>query len=490
MKNKYTKNIYIIIYLLCSIKNILSYVINKILKNIQIKIHINNNIINNRQVDKEIPYFIIISSIYENIGLPLLYVISIDKISQLFDNIYKIVLKWRKLITIGLNPIEALMLSAVLSKSKKWRELIINYITLQKIGGSATEFFNRKVEEALNEIRQAWKRYHDNILFIIEVFMITIFSTITLLLLSILLSPATIKTNIALIILFITVVTIISIIVIDNIMPIKLKHYTPKKYTIIVSSIFIIIIYQIINWKINIENNAVATSILLLTISTLPLTLENLAYYVIYINKNNQSILNLLDYIITAQRYSVSLTRLKKLINSSNTLTRKIKELFNSSLNGENTKGLDYKEKIIVSIIIGLKHVGLIPYELLLRLRNIIGDIIDLERSTRKTLNVITILTMSLPIVLMIILIALVHSLAEIQSYNAHYIMSLGIFTEHKTKDIYLYIYVYSASLSFALNTIISKAVDLSIRSYWRTNISILVLTLSYYYITSLIHLY
>ncbi len=483
IKYNYTK----IKYLIYTIKRVIIRNSNKIPRRFSKRIITNTRY--HREIDKELPYFIIISSIYENIGLPLLYIISIDKITQLFEHVHKIILRWRRLVAIGLNPIEALLCSALSSKSKRWRELIINYITLQKIGGSAAEFFNRKVEEALNEIKQTWKRYHDNIVFIIEVFMITIFSTVILLLLSILLGSTIIGTNIV-ITLFITITTIISIIIIDNIMPIKFRHYIPRKYTVIVSIVILIIAYQVINWKNFLSNNVIARVAFLVTISTLPLAIENFVYYTIDISRNNHSILNLLDYIITSQRFGIPLTKLKSSINSTNILTKRVKDLFNISLNGKNVNNCDYKERIIVSLIIGLKYVGLMPYELLLKLRNILSEIISIEKSTRKTLNVITILTILLPSILMTILFILVRSLTGIQAQGTgtYSVSYLNLFSRDNTENTYISIYMYSMILSLSLNTIISKAVDLSLRSYWRIHISVLLLTISYYLVLLLLH--
>ncbi len=440
-----------------------------------------------REIDKELPYFIIISSIYENIGLPLLYIISTNRITRLFEQLHKIILRWQKLVTIGLNPIEALLYSALSSKSKKWRELIINYITLQRIGGSAAEFLNRKVEEALNEIKQTWKRYHDNIVFIIEVFMITIFSTIILLLLSMLLGSTIIRANM-MITLFITITTIISIIIIDNIMPIKFRPYTPRKYTVIASMIALIIFYQVISWEDFFSNSMIVKIILIVTASTLPLATENFIYYMIDINKNNQAILNLLDYIITSQRFGIPLTKLKSSISRTNTLTKRVKELFNNSLNDKNIDNCDYKEKIIVSLIIGLRYVGLMPYELLLKLRNILGEIIDIEKTTRKTLNVITILTILLPSILMVILSVLARSLTGVQIHSTYNVGYLNLLSRNNIENTYVGVYIYSTVLSLSLNTIMSKAIDLSLRSYWRTHISILLLTLSYYFMSLFLH--
>ncbi len=437
-------------------------------------------------IDKELPYFIIVSSIYESIGLPLLYLLSIDNITRLFRNVYKELLRWKKLISIGINPIEALLHTALTSNSKKWKTLIINYITLQRIGGSVTEFLNRKVEEALDEIKQTWKRYQENIVFITEVFIITIFSTIMMLLLLILLGSS-ISNMLLQVLMLITLITAISLIIIDSILPISFKHYNPSKHAIIASSLLILALLFYHKTFILSIANTYESIITLILLSTIILAFENFIYYNIRLAYNNRSILNLLDQIITAQRYGISILKLEENIKNIETLSKRVKNLFYYSLKDKYLDDYDYKEKIIASLIIGIKYAGLLPYEMLLRLRNVLREIIGTENSTRKTLNILTILTIILPSILFIVLFLLLRSLTKIYDHN-NYLVYFSQISSSSYKTLYsLYdgIYLYSLTLSISLNTIMSKAVDLSIRSFWRTYISLLLLNITCYLLLS-----
>ena len=437
-------------------------------------------------VDKELPYFIIVSSIYESIGLPLLYLLSIDNITKLFRNVYKELLRWKKLVSIGINPIEALLHMALTSNSKKWKTLIINYVTLQRIGGSVTEFLNRKVEEALDEIKQTWKRYQENILFITEVFIIVIFSTIMMLLLLILLGSS-INNMFIQVLMLITLITIISLIIIDSILPISFNHYNPSKYAIIASSLLVLALLFYHKTFIPSLTNTYGNIITLILLSTIILAFENFAYYNIHLAYNNRSILNLLDQIITAQRYGISILKLEENIKNIETLSKRVKNLFYYSLKDKYLDNYDYKEKIIASLIIGIKYAGLLPYEMLLRLRNVLREIIGTENSTRKALNILTILTIILPSILFIVLFLLLQSLTKIYDHN-NYLVYFSQIPPSSYKTLYsLYngIYMYSLTLSVSLNTIMGKAVDLSIRSFWRTHISLLLLNITYYLLLS-----
>ena len=437
-------------------------------------------------IDKELPYFIIVSSIYESIGLPLLYLLSIDNITRLFRNVYKELLRWKKIVSIGINPIEALLYTALTSNSKKWKTLIINYVTLQRIGGSVTEFLNRKVEEALDEIKQTWKRYQENIVFIAEVFIIAIFSTIMMLLLLILLGSS-ISNMLLQVLMLITLITIVSLIIIDSILPVSFKHYNPSKYTIIAS--FLLILILLFYYKMFIPSLAstYGSLITLILLSTIILAFENFVHYNIHLIHNNKSILNLLDQIIIAQRYGISILKLEENIKNIETLSKRVKNLFYYSLKDKYLDDYDYKEKIVASLIIGMKYAGLLPYEMLLRLRNVLREIIGTENSTRKTLNILAILTIILPSILFIVLFLLLRSLTKIYDHNSYLVyFSQTPLSSYKTlSSLYDGIYLYSLTLSISLNTIMSKAVDLSIRSFWRTHVSLLLLNITYYLLLS-----
>ncbi len=466
------------------------YIFKKIIKKSIDKILLLKKLIANMRkyynIDKELLYFVIISSMYESIGFQFLYVISIDKITRVFSSIHKELSKWKKLVLLGMNPLDALLYNALSSSSKKWRDFIINYITLQRIGGSAVEFFNRKVEDSLNEIKQMWKRYQENIVFVIEVFLITIFSTIIIMIMTVSLNTS-MNNMLFITALFIITITAFSILIIDRMAPTEIGYYSPKRYSIILSLLMLIIGYQLIDTGFLYHNNVVLRMVTLTTITLIPLSIDNFIHYMINVKKDNDSILTVLDHIIASQRSGIQLTKLKSTVNNANSITQRIKKLFNKSLDDEELSSFNYKERILSSLIIGLKYVGLIPYEILLKLRNILGEITGIENSTRKSLNILTLLTILLPSIIMIVLFQLVNTILGIYKpapIRGNFYASMYL-NNNTNVDIYVNIYLYSILLAVSLNMITSKAIDLSLRSYWRIHISLLLIVISHYLLTS-----
>ena len=455
----------------------------------------------NTVIERESPYLAIIVLLYNSVGIPL-YKLLIDNTLELFRGLKIIRRMFTKLLNISITIDSSLRYITRCFKSKTLRELFEGYRIVSFIDILPDEFIDRVTSEILYELRGKWRNYSNSINTLVEIFLILIFALTIMLLLGTLLgawvSSLDATSMLIQLILIISILTSASIVIIDSYSPSTNKSYKPTKHEILASLMILASLIHIVLFLGNPQYLRLSVldliySIIVITIS--PMALGNAKYFIHYLNDLTKEAMMTLDHLCTYIRYGLTPAEaLNKIIREyvGNEYIKRlllrlqhlsISNNYNLTLNGID----DAKIAIFSSLIYGLLRVGFIEYEKIIKVKDVFNNIILLEKTIKKQMMPLTLLSIILPSLMFILLsmftsniIAMTNNISNVLQVHI-YSSSIAFTNTSISKDSFLELLLLSSTMiALGLNTIVSKATDYTITSFWRTYLSITLLLISY----------
>lgn len=455
----------------------------------------------NTIIERESPYLAIIILLYSSVGIPL-YKLLIDNTLELFKGLKIVRRMFTKLLHISITIDSSLKYIVRRFKSKTLRELFEGYSIISFIDILPDEFIDRVTSEILYDLRGKWRNYSNSINTLVEIFLILIFALTIMLLLGTLLSAWVSLLNatsvLIQLVLIIFTLTSASIVIIDSYSPSANKPYKPTKHEILVSLIILALLIYIIllldnPWYLQLSMLDLIYLTIIIAIS--PIVVGNAKYFIHHLNNLSKEAMMTLDHLCTYIRYGLTPAEALNKIIRKHVANEYIKKLllklqhlsisnnYNLTLNGID----NMKIAIFSSLIYGLLRVGFIEYEKIVKVKDVFNNIILLEKAIRRQMVPLTLLSIILPS-LMFILLSMFISNVTVMTSNINnvlqvhtYFNSIAFTYTSISKDNLLELLLLSSTMiALGLNTIVSKAIDYTITSFWRTYLSITLLLVSY----------
>ncbi len=455
----------------------------------------------NTVIERESPYLAIIILLYNSVGVPL-YKLLIDNTLELFKGLRVIRRMFTKLSYASITIDSSFRYIVRRFKSKTLREIFEGYRVASSIDVLPDEFIDRVTSEILYELRGKWRSYSNSINTLVEIFLVLIFAVTIMLLLGTLLGVwiSSLDTASVLIqlILIVFILTSASIVIIDSYSPSTSKPYRPTKREILVSLMILVSLIHIVLFLGNSQylRLSILDLVYLITVITIsPIAIRNAKYFIHYLNDLTKEAIMTLDHLCTYVRYGLTPAEALNKIIREYVRNEYIKKLLlrlqhlsisdncNLTLNGIDNA----KIAIFSSLIYGLLRVGFIEYEKIVKVKDVFNNIILLEKNIRRQMMPLTLLSIILPSI-MFILLSMFTSNVAVMTNNISNILQAQtysnsinfIHTSMNEVDLLELLLLSSTIIALGLNTIVSKATDYTITSFWRTHISITLLLISY----------
>ncbi len=438
-------------------------------------------------VNRELPYLTILSLLYASAKIPVYKLLS-DDLLNIFSGLKYVKNVFTKSLSLNLS-LEALMtiISNVL-KSKVLAKFLTSYELLTRIDPTSIDFIERYMEETLQIIEDRWKKYNENTLVFVElVIAITTFLIILTIAFSLLSTiSGTSYTSITLILApILTLTTLISIIILDSICPIKAISYNG----LLALSFYVLVSLLMISTM----NSQLGIILLLpLLIILLLLTLSNMRYFIKQIPNVLSSLELIVDQIFAYLRLGVPVTIALDNILKNNIINSDVKQLLIAIKTSKITQSIsrllkDVRVSALISLILGAFKVGYIDYDKVLRVKKLLNNVFILEKTFKKQTMFISIMTIILPSIMLILLYFFVLNVLSVTSLASTSILTLGSYQyqnivqiDYKILNLLRDLTASMIIVALSLNTIISKAVDYTITSVWRTSISIMLVLITF----------
>lgn len=446
------------------------------------------------RIDKEAPYLSIIALLYNSIGVPLYYLL-IDETIELFNGLRVIRRMFTKLLRINVTVDNALKYITKYINSKNLKDLIDGYRIISTISTLPEEYMERITNEVLHRIKNRWENYSHSINTLVELFLLLVFTIAIILMLGTLMNTSIANTQGTLIPLLIIIMLLVSlsVLVIDLYSPTSNGRYKPKRKNITISLLLLMITlpYILVIHNSGYNLNIVSTYIIILLVLS-PIAIDNLRYFIYEVGNINDEITLIMDFIYTYIRYGLTpaeaLNRIIKGETKSQFMKRLLVKLqyLSTSTSSENMlEEVDNtKVSMFSSLIYGLIKAGYIEYDRILKIKDVFNSIVVFENTIRKQLLPLAIIAIILPSITLFLLglfnteVAGIYSMHTRSQWNN--ILSLST-TSWNINSVLGYILIASTIISVGLNTILSKAIDFTITSFWRTYISLILLVVTYF---------
>ncbi len=441
-------------------------------------------------VNRELPYLTILSLLYTSAKIPV-YKLFSDDILNIFSGLKYVKHIFAKALNLNLSLETLTSIVSNTIKSKVLARFLTSYEFLTRIDPASTDFIERHMEEILQVIENRWKKYGENTLVFVELTTtITVFLTILTVSFSLLSTISNTSYTPLILILapILTLMTLISVMILDSYCPIKTINYS-NLLTVVFYVLAIIAVLNITNTQLE-----VITLIPLLLIFIL-LTLNNARYFVKQIPNILSSLELVIDHIFTHLRLGIPVAIALDNTLRSDIINNDVKQLViaikTTRISQTISKLLrDVRISALISLILGALRIGHVDYSRVLRVKKLLNNVFAFEKTFRKQTVFVSVMTIILPPIMLIILYMFTLNIASLANTNT------PILNQHGYQDI---IQIKEGMLSLlrdltasmvivalSLNTIISKAVDYTITSIWRTSLSIM-LVLVMFIVLSLI---
>jgi len=446
------------------------------------------------RIDKEAPYLSIIALLYNSIGVPLYYLL-IDETIELFNGLRVIRRMFTKLLRINVTVDNALKYITKYINSKNLKDLIDGYRIVSTISTLPEEYMERITNEVLHRIKNRWENYSRSINTLVELFLLLVFTIAIILMLGTLMNPSIVNAQGTLIPLLIIVILLVSlsVLVIDLYSPTSNGRYKPKRKNITISLLLLVITlpYILVIYNSGYNLNIVSTYIIILLVLS-PIAMDNLRYFIYEVGNINNEITLIMDFVYTYIRHGLTpaeaLNRIIKGETKSQFMKRLLVKLqyLSTSTSSENMlEEVDNtKVSMFSSLIYGLIKAGYIEYDRILKIKDVFNNIVVFENTIRKQLLPLAIIAIILPSITLLLLGLFNTEITGIYSIHAqsqwNNILGLST-TSWNTSSVLEYMLISSTIISVGLNTILSKAIDFTITSFWRTYISLVLLVVTYF---------
>ncbi len=438
-------------------------------------------------VNRELPYLTILSLLYASAKIPVYKLLS-DDLLNIFSGLKYVKNVFTKSLSLNLS-LEALMtiISNVL-KSKVLAKFLTSYELLTRIDPASIDFIERYMEETLQIIEDRWKKYNENTLVFVElVIAITTFLIILTIAFSLLSTiSGTSYTSITLILApILTLITLISVIILDSICPIKAISYNG----LLALGFYVLVSLLMISTM----NSQLGIILLLpLLIILLLLTLSNMRYFIKQIPNVLSSLELTVDQIFAYLRLGVPVAIALDNILKNNIINSDVKQLLIAIKTSKITQSIsrllkDVRVSALISLILGALKVGYIDYDKILRVKKLLNNVFILEKTFKKQTMFISIMTIILPSIMLILLYFFILNVLSVTSLANTNIPTLSSYQyqnivqiDDKMLNLLRDLTASMIIVALSLNIIISKAVDYTITSVWRTSISIMLVLITF----------
>ncbi len=435
-------------------------------------------------VNRELPYLTILSLLYTSAKIPVYKLLS-DDILNIFSGLKYVKHIFTKALNLNLSIETLTSIVSNTIKSKVLTKFLTSYEFLTRIDPASTDFIERHMEEILQVIENRWKKYGENTLVFIELTItITIFLTILTVSFSLLSSISNTSYTPLILILapILTLMTLISVVILDSYCPIKTINY---------SSLLTMVFYVLaITVALNMTGSQLGVITLLpLSLIFLLLTLNNVKYFAKQIPNILSSLELVIDHIFTHLRLGIPVVVALDNTLRNNLISNDVKQLLIAIKTTKISQTLskllrDVRISALTSLILGALRIGHVDYSKVLRIKKLLNNVFAFEKTFRRQTMFVSVMTIILPPIMLIILYMFASNITNLANINA------PILNQHEYQDmirveerISSLLKDLTASMiivALSLNTIISKAVDYTITSIWRTSASIMLVLVTF----------
>ncbi len=446
-----------------------------------------------QRIDSELPYFLVLASIADSVGIPLYDYLISEQILTCFKGIGVESKKLKELLNINPNPIEALATLSNFTPSKNFSKFTKGYIRVLSEGGDIKLFYDIQISEAYHDLTRKYSQWSKLVAIIVEAFLIIGFSTTIIVAIAWLMGFTVIEILYMQAYLFIPLMTITSIVLIHTLKPSSEFLSVPEVKAIIKNILITTLMASVFFFILKGYYILKLSELYMLTMSIGLLTFGIINYIVIHkpykdVDEHVISILRkLLDHSKIGHAIDIMLLN-NPLQTNSKVLTRTLNEIIARLRHGgrlytyaKSLKNFRLKYLILLLDIVVLS--GSLMTGIIEKVIDYLIEIKKIKKETLSNLKLYEILSIAFPPLFFLLSLILTSALSNFfETLTTYSIGSLTLVTAYQLNvhELSLTLLSVFSILSISLTLVVAKAIDNTILLTHRAGVVLLLNMLVY----------